>query len=358
MEEPLVSSGVPPKSCKRDAISNQHPATTRSYCQRVPMEKSTRASAFGRLLNEASKQVIEEEDSRFASELNAKEEKWRIRQRQREDKAGAKLALQLSEEEYGRVKAQPHPFRRDDQGKENRRQDRFDADALDDFEVALRLAEEERNCLAKSSRRNAQIIETDQKVALELQERLRYEVDNEWEEALRNDAEYAMLIENGFVRERREQESKDEALARRMSNLMAREEHRLQTAERIAKDAEKAGKTWAAAEVGVEDVAGGICLYTCLPGASDITVRCEGQCTVTIDACRVSAKGAIRFSADVQLEGVAINESDLSFEYASDNGILYAYVEGVHLKISTPLVLSDLPEKLAKGFRRLLGIRT
>ena len=320
------------------------------------IEKQTKGSAFGRLLCEASKQVIEEEDARFASEFNAKEEKWRLRQRQREEKAGAKLALQLSEEEYGHVKGR-HPFRRDDQGKENRRQGRYDAEALDDFEVALRLADEERNCLAKSARNREQIMETDERVALELQEQLRREEAQEKEAALQNDAEYALLVENGFVRERQEQESKDEALARRLSNLMAREEHRLLTVDKIANDAEKAGKTWAAAEVGVEDVAGGICLYTCLPGASDITVRCEGKSTVTIDACRVNSKGTIRFSADVQLDGVAITEADLSFEYASDNGILYAYVEGVHLTKSTPLILSDLPVKFAKGLRRLLGIR-
>ena len=320
------------------------------------MEKSTRTSAFGRLLSEASKQVIEEEDSRFASELNANEDKWRMRQRQREEKAGAKLALQLSEEEYVHVKG-GHPFRRNDQGKENRRQDRVDADALDDFDIALKLAEEERNCIAKTARHNQQILETDQKVALELQEQLCREEAEEREAVLRKDAEFALLVENGFVRERREQESKDEALARRMSNLMAREEHRLQTSERIAEDAERAGRTWAAADVGVEDVAGGICLYTCLPGASDITVRCEGKSTVTIDACKVTPQGVIKFSADVQLEGVAISSADSSFEYASDNGILYAYVEGVHLRNSTPLVLSDLQEKFTKGIRRLLGIK-
>lgn len=319
------------------------------------MDKPARESAFGKLLSEASKQIIEEEDLKFASDYNAKEELWRLRQRMREEKAGAKLALQLSEEEFGFVKGH-HPFRRADQGKENRRQDR-QLEAIDDFEIAVQIAEEEKKCLAKSSRRKEQIMETDFKFAEELQEQLLREEAAAREETLRRDAELALLVHSGFIREKREQESKDAELARRISNRIAREEHRLLTSGKIAGDANNQGKSWSNAEVGVEDVAGGVCIFAYLPGAVDVSVRCERKSIVTIDACKVEATGTIRFSADVQLEGVDICEEDVSFEYASEDGVLFAYVEAVHLRNSAPLILSDLREKVSKGLRRLLGIK-
>ena len=93
----------------------------------------------------------------------------------------------------------------------------------------------------------------------------------------------------------------------------------------------------------MEDVAGGLCLTLLLPYLRDIKVGALDKKRVDLEAYRIvgteEQKAGLatvdnsQYSAEFVIDGnnVHITDKDVSFEYSSESGLLFVYIENVHL---------------------------
>lgn len=307
-----------------------------------------KASAFGRLLSDATNQVRDEQDSKFAAEWNSKEESSRLRRRYMEEKAGEKLAYELSKEEVVMV---GDPFYRIAPGKENIRSVRNDFDEIRSNELYSQ--DESKACSTMRRKDKITMEEADARLADEMHRSMIKE-DSDAKAALEEmDLEYARKEHDKILAEIKLQEEKDNKLAKRLAKNMAREEHRRMKASEFLAINLTQDKSWNHGNISVEDINGGVVMSMYLPGATDIHVGCRMKNVVFLDARRGSTKEV--FGLDVMLSGVEIRNAEVSFEYSSETSVLFVYVDGVHLRDQDSSILSDLKKRLARGLRRLLG---
>ena len=99
---------------------------------------------------------------------------------------------------------------------------------------------------------------------------------------------------------------------------------------------------WEFAEPSVEDVPNGICVSLLLPNIITISVKLTGKICITLKASRLihenekNTATALNSAIDIDfdIEGIvfALTNDDISYEYDSQESMLYVYVEKVHLE--------------------------
>ena len=104
---------------------------------------------------------------------------------------------------------------------------------------------------------------------------------------------------------------------------------------------EAIARQWETAEAECEDVADGICMTIILPNLHGLKVVAANKNKIEIDATRMVHKGGrcanrgnSGYLAEFKIEGdsVSITNSDLSYEYCSETGLLHVYTEKVRME--------------------------
>jgi len=145
------------------------------------------------------------------------------------------------------------------------------------------------------------------------------------------------------------QEKEDAQCALKLTILAARDAHRrakrleLIHSPKVFNTISKVSQQWLEADAEVEDVAGGLCLTLLLPYLRDIKVSALDRKRVDLEAYRIvgseeqkanlATVDNSQYSAEFVIDGrnVNITNNDVSFEYSSESGLLFVYVENVHL---------------------------
>ena len=145
------------------------------------------------------------------------------------------------------------------------------------------------------------------------------------------------------------QERQDAQYALKTAIHTAREAHRrskrlaLIHSPKVFNTISKVSQQWLDADAEVEDVAGGLCLTLLLPYLRDIKVTALDRKRVDLEAYRIvgaeeqkanlATVDNSQYSAEFVIDGrnVNITNKDVSFEYSSESGLLFVYVENVHL---------------------------
>lgn len=332
-------------------------------------------------MKEVTNQKIEEEDAKLALNVQSEEAYKVILQWKREEN-DSKLAAQLEEALIEEKKLQESLALAKDKEEalkvamdERRRvqQERKEREELErmDFEFAQRFFVEEGNRIlamkklceddekfvqklySQYNANNSQAKEDDIDSFEELKLDDVKHCDDEKDCRTKDDFETAMKlqreldIENSLAKTK--QEISDFRLSRRLLIKTSREQHqRSQRTKALAKlpcstsglSSAAAGRLWEQAEAAVEDVCGGICITLLLPHIVRLRVsRCKAR-MVRIEASRLVEKGDkfadgynSQFVADfnIQGKGVQLADSDLSYDYYSDIGLLHVYIENVSL---------------------------
>jgi len=153
-------------------------------------------------------------------------------------------------------------------------------------------------------------------------------------------------IDSDLRKHKLEQERKDAAFAHRIAVKAAREEHRRVKALELGIKTNSfptiasVQKQWEECEAIVEDVMDGICITLVLPFVRDLKTKACGHNRVELEAYRVvgmNEKAAnvenSQYAAEFIIEGskLAILDRDISYEYASDTGLLHIYIDKVRL---------------------------
>ena len=146
-----------------------------------------------------------------------------------------------------------------------------------------------------------------------------------------------------------EQENRDAQYALKMTIMHAHEAHRRTKrlevihSAKVFNSVKKVSQQWLDADAEVEDVAGGLCLTLLLPYLRDIKVSALDKKRVDLEAYRIvgteEQKAGLatvdnsQYSAEFVIDGnnVHITDKDVSFEYSSESGLLFVYIENVHL---------------------------
>jgi hypothetical protein len=170
---------------------------------------------------------------------------------------------------------------------------------------------------------------------------------------LENDSMEAKLMQeiedaNAAI-ERKKMELKDATLSQRMQIQASRQDHRQQRkAEMISSgkrdavihNADALIRQWEECDADCEDVAGGICLTLFLPNLRDIKVNIIGKSILDVHASRAllasESKSRVRadsYNAEYSIRGpdIQVDTKDVSFEYSSETGLLFVYVEKVQM---------------------------
>lgn len=143
---------------------------------------------------------------------------------------------------------------------------------------------------------------------------------------------------------KQKQENDDKIMSKKMQSLSIRAEHRktkyvemMNKCEDICID-----DLWEFAEPSVEDVPNGICVSLLLPNIITISVKLTGKSCITLKASRLihenekktatSLNSAIDIDFDIEGIVFALTNDDLSYEYDSQESMLYVYIEKVHLE--------------------------
>jgi hypothetical protein len=199
----------------------------------------------------------------------------------------------------------------------------------------------------------------DAKIAQEIQSAFDREFDLLRAKQEENDAEEAKKIER-FLNQRDKEErdfitrlnEKDKKYSKGVQEKIIRENHRnvkyqafKQTEEPLCSvyDDNQLSKIWQNAEAVVENVGNSICLIISLPYLNDLKIRILKHSSVEVFAKRqrhnrTSEKSLLRFrnKSDVEFltefriagDGVELIEDNLSYEYISEIGMLFVYIEG------------------------------
>uniref|UniRef100_A0A6U3RLF3 Uncharacterized protein n=1 Tax=Octactis speculum TaxID=3111310 RepID=A0A6U3RLF3_9STRA len=160
---------------------------------------------------------------------------------------------------------------------------------------------------------------------------------------------FAQRVEYSLQQEVEEKIALDGALAERFEENLQRAEHR--TSKRgffdykikDAKDLyDSALKAWSSPAHDIEDVSGGICISVFLPDLSDVNIRLKpNRRSVLVDAKRSlfndlgSRSPALKYATEFLIDihgGMRIRDRDMSYEYTSEAGILFIYLEHQSLR--------------------------
>ena len=181
-------------------------------------------------------------------------------------------------------------------------------------------------------------------------------------------------LDNKFLQLQKKQEMEDAKFSKKIQVALAREEHRKQKCIKWAKsndfnpfqDTASIQQAWLDADADVDDVSDGICLTIILPHLRNLHVKVHSKRTVEIEAGRTIFVGEeataenSQYCAEFLIDGpnVSLKESDVSYEYSYETGMLHLYIEKVHLHGENPV--TDKEEKEAsflgsikENFRRL-----
>ena len=180
------------------------------------------------------------------------------------------------------------------------------------------------------------------------------------------------------------QERSDAQYALKTSIYAARDAHRrskrlaLIHSPKVFNTISKVSQQWLDADAEVEDVAGGLCLTLLLPYLRDIKVTALDKRRVDLEAYRIvgseeqkanlATVDNSQYSAEFVIDGrnVNITNKDVSFEYSSESGLLFVYVENVHLDEEGATAADDRASKgstssstssssIFNSFKRMFG---
>ena len=150
---------------------------------------------------------------------------------------------------------------------------------------------------------------------------------------------------NSKVSKKDMQEKNDLKITRKLEIADMRAEHRRRKYVELMR--ERTGRTvqdlWREVDPIAEDVMGGICVTLLLPNIKNLSVKLSRKRTVTVEATRLPLESETVpltpddsiFDTDFEIEGKpdSLIQSDISYDYSSENGILHVYIENVHLGV-------------------------
>jgi hypothetical protein len=194
--------------------------------------------------------------------------------------------------------------------------------------------------------------EEDMKVAQEQQEILDKEIAEERLQQAKRDHKIAkksqLELDNALSTATNKQQRDDAIVSYKLNVKTLREEHRRIKAKQMrnkvlssSADEITIGNQWRDADAEVEDVANGICMTIILPNMRDLKIIVAGERTIEIDAERMVYEGneiatpeTSYYGAEFLIDGkdVHIADEDTSYEYTSESGLLFVYVDKVHLE--------------------------
>jgi hypothetical protein len=305
-------------------------------------------------LEMATKWIREDEDAKHAAELEEKLKQEAKLERALEVSAGEQEALNVAIEERRRIQMEAQQkkdmeFKDADFAKQiviedaNNEQDFKELCSKDDEKAKKLYLELQDEMLAEEIAKKEEDL-------YKAQEKERSELAMKQAIA---DFEYARKIQEDLDREdkdaKSEQERKDAHYALKATILTARDEHRrrkrlqLIHSPAIFNSIEKVIDQWLEADADVEDVPGGLCLTILLPYLRDVKIKAMDKNKVDLEAYRIVGRGEkdagltnidnSQYMAEFVIEGknVNITDNDVSFEYSSETGLLFIYIENVHL---------------------------
>ena len=171
-------------------------------------------------------------------------------------------------------------------------------------------------------------------------------------------------------------ERADASYARKMSMKIERERHRstkatsLKKSGKIFRTAAQVRQQWLEAEAEIEDVCRGICITLLLPFMRDLKVSVGDSQNVEIEARRLMApdekvekddeEDSSCYIAEFFIDGAKnkITDDCMSYEYASESGLLHVYVDNVHLERSMAEGSTEkegVLSRFKKGFSRMFN---
>lgn len=338
----------------------------------------SKRKGFNRLLSEATNQIRDEADEKAAFEAQNDEAYEVILQWFREEN-DSKMAAQLArtlEDEAQRQESLAVALDKEEalklaideriRIKEEQRK-REELEKLD-FEFAKKFFAEEEIRLANSQK----LCEEDEIFVRELHRQFQ---SNVWQDlsteskevGIRKEKEIFSQEHSDFEQarqlqreldttnglEKTRQEIHDFRKARRMMIKTAREDHqrirRAKAVQQLSKygsdctfslSQSAAAVLWERADAEVENVCGGICITILLPNIKKLKVSRNKAKLVRIEAARFVEKSDkyadgynSQYVADFKIQGrdVELRDSDLSYDYFSDVGLLHVYIENVSL---------------------------
>jgi hypothetical protein len=150
---------------------------------------------------------------------------------------------------------------------------------------------------------------------------------------------------NSKISQKNIQEKDDLKMTRKIEIATMRADHRRRKYVELMR--ERTGRTvqdlWRDVDPIAEDVMGGICVTLLLPDIKILSVKLSRKRTVTVEATRLPLGSESLplnpidsvFDTDFEIEGKpdSLTQSDISYDYSSENGILHVYIENVHLGV-------------------------
>jgi hypothetical protein len=346
------------KQCKEQALKQGE-----SEALKVAIEERRRVQA-----DAAARREMESKDSDFAKQVvigDAEEEHEFKQLLSKDDEAAAKLHAELQDELLAEelMKKEEAEFL----AMQKKKQELIDKDSK---LAEQEMAREEERIRSEEEQRQKKVLEQAMK-DFELARKTQIELDVE---ANKNKSS---------------QEKEDANYALKMSIMHAREAHRRAKrlevihSSKVFNSIKKVAQQWLDADAEVEDVAGGLCLTLLLPYLRDIKVSALDKKRVDLEAYRIvgseEQKAGLatvdnsQYSAEFVIDGrnVSISDKDVSFEYSSESGLLFVYVENVHLDAEDGMTGSDpssagsgsgsgpsgssWTSSLKNGFKRMFG---
>jgi len=305
-------------------------------------------------LNMASQWMQLDKDEEIAKAAQKSLEEEAKEEKQREIRIGESAALTVAIEERRRIQADAQKKieieKADAEFAKRTVLDDVEADhqfkvlQSKDNEVAQKLYEQlQDEMLAEELQKREDHAFEEMKAALKKEDKKRAEHDFD----LARETQRQLDVDH--QKSKTDQEKIDAAVALKIAITSSREDHRRRKrlevihSNVVFNSIQKVSSQWEEAEADVEDVAGGLCLTLLLPYLRDIKLNAVNGNSVDLEAFRIiSAEERKReldteensqYCAEFMIDGknVSINNSDLSFEYSSESGLLHIYVESVHL---------------------------
>lgn len=193
--------------------------------------------------------------------------------------------------------------------------------------------------------------ESDEKLAQKEQALFDKEYKNLRSSQIENDFELARSEQTALkvseAQSKTRQEREDAKLSLNMTIKSIREDHRkqkrLQSLPIFNKltTIQAIKEQWENAEADIEDIANGICITILLPNLLDLKIRRTGSQKIEFDAKRMRSinedsinENNSTYCAEFIIEGhkVNISQKDLSYEYSSEVGIVFIYIDNVRLQ--------------------------
>ncbi len=247
---------------------------------------------------------------------------------------------------------------------------------LQDEILAEELYKQEQAEYSKKQAELDRLREADEKLAQKEQELFDKEYKNLKLSQIENDFEFARNEQTALkvneAQSKTKQEVDDAKLSLNLTIKSIREDHRrhkrLQSLQIFNKltTVQSIKEQWETAEADIEDVANGICITILLPNLLDLKIRRTGPQKIEFDAKRMRSinedntnENNSTYCAEFIIEGhkVNISQKDLSYEYSSEVGIVFIYIDNVRLQNEDEDFKAEsknsLINKISKKFSRL-----